>query len=68
MELKSFYKWLSIASMVFGVVLMANTQIPIVGSVIGNSTLSLNSSVLWAIFFIITGAALFYTQYKDSKK
>ena len=67
MKLKPFYKWLSIISMVFGVVLIFSTQVPIVGSVIGNNTFSTNSGMLWAIFFIVTGAALFYTQRKDKK-
>lgn len=68
MKLKRFYKGLSIISIVFGAVLIINTQITIVGSVIGNNTLSSNSSVLWSIFFMATGIALFYAQSKDSKK
>lgn len=47
---------------------MINTQVPIVGSVIGNNTIQTNSSILWSVFFMGTGIALFYAQSKDSKK
>ena len=68
MKLKHFYKGLSIVAMAFGAILIVNTQIPIAGAVIANNAISINATILWAAFFIITGVALFYAQSRDSKK
>ena len=68
MKLKPFYKGLSIVAMAFGVILIINTQIPIAGAVIANNAISTNATILWSAFFIITGAALFYAQSRDSEK
>ena len=65
MELKSFYKWLSIISIVFGGFLLINTQVTIAGFAINDSMLTTNSTVLWSAFFLIAGIALFVIQKKN---
>ena len=66
MNTKPFYKTLSVLSIVFGALLLINTQTQIAGAVISNSTLTSNSSILWGAFFIIIGIALFYVQMKNN--
>ena len=67
MKIKLFYKILSLFSMVFGTILLVNSQLSTVGAVIGIGNIAASASTGWGVFFLITGISLFYAQSKEKQ-
>jgi len=68
MALKTFYKVLSILSVVFGIALFFEaSNVKILGSVIDTSNITNSTNIGFAMFFLVAGIVLFIAQKKDKK-
>ncbi|MEM3122106.1 MAG: hypothetical protein QXH60_01545 [Candidatus Pacearchaeota archaeon] len=65
MVIKLFYKSLSILSILFGIILIINSRVRIIGRVINDVVLTTDASIMWGVFFLVTGALLFYLEIKN---
>lgn len=67
MALKRFYQILSILSIVFGISLLLGTKIKIIGGITGMENIPVSINLIFGVFFLLSGTALFIVQHLDKK-